>query len=139
MLIATRRIKSHAKGAVIYFNKGEEVTGLTAHDEAALVRCGALRDTVEERMQAEFDQAKTMMARTTFEDARRVVQARAESIAPPPPVPDASLLPVPDAPLPPVPNATAPAAPDAAPPGAPGAGASAVSASATPAKKRKQA
>lgn len=79
MLIAKVHVKVWVGGAVKVFAPGEEVTDLTAHDETELVKCGALQDTVEERMASRQAQRTENLAADEFLREREAVLAAQES------------------------------------------------------------
>lgn len=65
------------------FKPGEEVTGLSAHDETELLKSNALRDSEDDADEAMLEQRQKRRAMTSFHAERERIQAAAESIKPP--------------------------------------------------------
>ena len=83
MLIANHLVKSWQDGQVKEFKAGEEVTGLSEHDERELKKCGALTDTETEAMLARRQERIQAHATSQFEHERDLVMAAKASITPP--------------------------------------------------------
>lgn len=100
-LIAVTLVIAHVQGQRIQFKPGEEVTGLSAHDAAALLRLGSVRDLQAEEVQADDEAQQRAAAQAEFEKTRAGLKAAQDSVKPPDPVADAPAGDVPQAEMPP--------------------------------------